>query len=124
MEFLSGYKTQFRRIWAELLTIRKIAAGSALWRAATYLSGKVSTGYAGLENDPFVDAVLAEHKVGMDDYSGSTGAQTEDSGARGAKHAKHPQVPQAAWRKERRSRPSLVRGSREASYRGRRHPVH
>lgn len=122
MDFSSDYKTKIGRIWAELLTIRQLAADSALWRAATYLSGKASDGYLGLGSDPFVEAILAQHDTGPDGLSGSMGAQAESGRAR-AERATHPQVPQAAWHKQRLRGTRLVRGKRGASHHGRRRPL-
>lgn len=118
MDFSSDYKARLRRIWTEFLTIRQIAGRSALWRAANYLSGKASGGYGGLDNDPFIKAILAQDRAA----DGLGPAQAEDGARAAAAGATYPQEPQAAWHKDHLSHPGLVRGSRGASYSSRRPP--
>lgn len=119
----SGYKAKVWRIWAQILTIRQIAGYRALWQAATYLVRKAPGGYAGLDNDPFIEAILAQDQVvaQQNDLGGSMpGAQCDGSFRAGC--GKHPWAPQAAWHNERRRRPGLIRGVRGSSHPGRRRP--
>ncbi len=118
MDFSSDYKARLRSIWTEFLTIRQIAGSSALWRAANYLSGKTSGGYGGLDNDPFIKAILAQDRAA----DGLGPAQAEEGAPAAAARATYLQEPQAAWHKERLSHPGLVRGRRGPSRFGRRPP--
>jgi hypothetical protein len=117
MNSSSGYKVEAWHIRAELLTIRQIAGHSALLQAATYLVREAAGGYAGLDHDPFIEAILAHGEVGAEvrnDPRGSiAGARRRGSLQAGCD--KHSQAPQAAWHK-RRGRLGLIREVRGPSY--------
>jgi hypothetical protein len=127
MDFSSGYKAKLWRIWAELLTIRQIAGHTALWRAAIYLAAKAPGGKAGLDKDPFVEAILAQDQVGaklQNDLTAPIATKVRGGGRLRAEHDAHPQAPQRARHKERRGRPGLVHGIRGPSHPAHRRPLH
>jgi len=115
MDSQSNYKAKLRRIWAELLTIRQIAAQRLLWRAATLLAVKAAGGYGGLDDDPFVKAILASRKAEPDLHSRATDLDAVGGRLRPLRGI-HPQRPQTAWHEQRQRRTRMVRRIRGPSH--------
>jgi hypothetical protein len=115
MDISSGYSRTIRRIWAELLTIRHIAADGALWRAAAFLFGQASKSHHLAACDPFIKAIVAQRGSDAADPEIARGTAPRTGCTDSAGRTAEPHGPRAGRRKTLRDRPGPMGACRSAS---------